>query len=369
MIEVLQFALSTNLGGIETYLKKIWDNIDREQFHFSFIDMTGDGKVPCYYDYFTQSGCPFFKVTPRHISPIQNRKDLARLFSEHHFDILHFSANTLSYMLPVTMALKVGTKVIVHSRCAAIPNGRLTQIMHRLNAMRLRKMPVQRIAVSKQAGEWMFKGSEYKVYPNRIDPVRFTFSEESRAKIRSELNCADKTVIGHVGTFITTKNHVFVLRVFEAYHAKHPDSVLWLVGEGQLKEQIRDQVNAKGLEDAVYFLGRRDDMETVYAGMDFFLFPSIYEGLGNVVLEAQAEGLPCIISAGIPQETLIAANALSKDLGAPVTEWVEAVDELLDIHLDRKDGSNRIRNAGWSVQEEVVKLQALYVSTYNTAEA
>ena len=121
MIEILQFGLGSNLGGIESYMKKIWDNIDREKYHYSFVDMTGYVEIPCYYEYFKQTGCNFYKITPRNVSIIQNIKDFNDLFEGHRFDIFHFSVNTLSYMLPVSIALKHNVKVLVHSRCSTCP--------------------------------------------------------------------------------------------------------------------------------------------------------------------------------------------------------------------------------------------------------
>lgn len=362
MIEILQFALSTNLGGIETYLKKVWDNIDRSKFHFSFVDMTGEGNKPYYYDYFRECGCNFYKVTPRNVSLSQNRKDFDKLFFGHRFDILHFSVNTLSYIKPVELALKHGVKVIVHSRCSAFPDSKLTHILHNINRLRIRKMDVEHIAISNQAGEWMFKGIPYKVYPNCVDTAKFYYHEDMRYKIRHEFKCEGRKIIGHVGTFIPTKNHEFILSVFEEIHRRDKSFVLWLVGEGPLKEKIINLAEEKGLKDSVFFLGRRDDMEVIYSGMDMFLFPSIYEGLGNVVLEAEAEGLPCLISDGIPQETLIARNTSSLSISDSPAKWASEIISLMNMNIDRSSGKKTIEDAGWSVEVEIERLQNLYLS-------
>lgn len=361
MIEILQFALSTNLGGIETYLKKIWDNIDREKYHFSFIDMTGENRTPCYYDYFIKTGCTFYKITPRNISIVQNRKDFERLFEEHKFDVLHFSVNTLSYLLPVSIAIKNGVKVIVHSRCAGLSGRSITKMLHFINKYRLNHMTVERIAVSEQAGKWMFD-LPYKVYPNGVDTQRFKYSTKYRNKTRKELDCQDSIVIGHVGTFTQTKNHVLIINVFENFHKRHIDSVLWLVGDGPLKNNIKDMVNDRGLLNSVRFLGRREDVETLYSGMDLFLFPSFKEGLGNVVLEAESEGLPCLVSDSIPQEILVDDNSKALSLNDPIEKWTNAIEELLSINNRREEGYKTIHDAGWSVKEEVLRLQCLYSS-------
>ena len=226
-------------------------------------------------------------------------------------------------------------------------------------------MPVERIAISQQAGEWLFKDSAYKLYPNGVDTVRFSFSEEHRKNIRNEFKCGDKTVIGHVGTFIPIKNHNFLVKVFKEYHRRHANSVLWLVGEGPNLKHIYEVVKENGLEDSVLFLGRRNDIDVVYAGMDMFLFPSIYEGLGNVVLEAEAEGLPCLISNSIPQEILVAQNTKSLSLSDSPEIWCDTIDDLLNITYNRKQGCELIEHRGWSTIEEIDRLQELYQSMQN----
>ena len=114
LIKVLHYGISENRGGIETYLYKLWKNIDRTKFHFDFID-TNLGK-PCFYDEFREMGSRFFKITPRKKSLYKNKKDLEKLFKEEKFDILHCHLNTFSYIEPIKIALKYKCKVIIHSR-------------------------------------------------------------------------------------------------------------------------------------------------------------------------------------------------------------------------------------------------------------
>ena len=114
-MKIIQLGLSNNLGGIEIYIKTMWDQIDRERFHFSFIDMTGENDRPCFYDELKKGGCDFYKITPRRVSPSRNREEMFELFEKHKFDVLHFNANTLSYMLPIEAAVKNGCKAIVHA--------------------------------------------------------------------------------------------------------------------------------------------------------------------------------------------------------------------------------------------------------------
>ena len=364
MIEVLYFGLSTNRGGIETYLYKIWKYMDHSQFHFNFIDMTGEGSLPCYYDELIHNGCSFFKITPRYVSFKKNKEDIRRLFRDNHFDILHFNVNTLSYLFPVEEALRNGCKVVVHSRNAgAAANGKLTLFLHNINKIRLRYMDVCRIAVSSMAGKWLFGNSEFKVYMNGVATEEYIFLEENRKKVREELGCSNKVVIANVGAFLPAKNHVFMVEVFEKFLVTQPESSLWFIGDGSGRSAIQHLVKKKGLTDKILFLGVRKDMQELYAGMDLFWFPSLYEGFGNVLLEAECEGVPCLISDCIPQDALIADNTFSFSLKSTHEDWVEKMVQALAAQKkDRTICYKEIEEKGASVGAEINRLEKLYKS-------
>ena len=364
MIEVLYFGLSANRGGIETYLYKIWRHIDHQTFHFNFIDMTGEESLPCYYDELMYDGCTFFKITPRNVSSKKNKEDIRRLFRNNNFDIFHFNVNTLSYLFPVEEALRKGCKVVVHSRSAgATANKKLTQCLHNINKIRLGHMDVCRIAVSSMAGEWMFGKSEFMVYMNGVATEEFKFLEENRKKIRKELGCSNKVVIANVGAFLPVKNHLFMVEVFEKFLDTQPEAVLWFIGDGPERPAIQQLVIKKGLIDKVQFLGIRKDMQKLYAGMDLFWFPSLYEGFGNVLLEAECEGVPCLISDCIPKDALIADNTFSFSLDAKYEDWVEKMIQALAAQKkDRSVCYKEIEEKGASVDTEIKKLEKLYRS-------
>ena len=363
MIEVLLFGLSDNMGGIETYLKKIWDNIDKDRFHFNFIDMTGANKQACFYDELSQSGATFYKITPRRESILKNRRELNQLFKEHHFDIFHFNVNTLSYLVPVEIALKNGCAVVVHSRSAGASKNKITRILHVLNKKSLQKMPVHRIAVSPLAGEWLFGSSNFDVFFNGVDTKRFQYTDENRSRIREEQSCTDKLVIGNVGAFTPAKNHRFMVDVFEKVKEKNPDTVLWFVGDGDGRASIEQYVKEKGLQNDIRFLGRRSDTPAIYAALDLLWLPSLFEGFPNVVLEAQCEGVPCLLSDCIPQDTLIADNTASFDLNESASNWADKIFEmLLRQKVDRSYCSQEIAATDFSVCAEINRIEELYIS-------
>ena len=360
MIEVLHFGLSDNRGGIETYIKKIWDHIDHSAFRFSFIDMTGDNKRPCFYDELSESGCRFFKITPRKVSVWRNREDIKKLFSDNHFDILHFSVNTLSYIYPVEVALKNGCRVIVHSR-SALASNRITRIIHYLNRIRINHLKVAKIAISREAGKWLFGNAEFLIYPNGVDTEAFAFNGKSRDNIRTVFKCEGKEIIGHVGSFLPVKNHEFMLEVFSNYTKRNSNAVLWFVGDGPLKREMERIAKQKNIENKVFFLGECQNVSEIYDAMDMLWFPSLFEGLGNVVLEAECKGLPCLISDKVPKSTMVLENVYSFSLNETIDRWSDMLDFVLSQRVDDRFKCKLILSEkGWSVQKEVEKLELLY---------
>lgn len=365
MIEILHFGLSTNRGGIETYLLKIWNNIDHKKFHFNFLDMTGEEKLPCFYDELSQSGCDFYKITPRRISIKKNRKELEELFKQHRFDILHFHANTLSYVTPIFIALKYKCKVIVHSRSAGMSQSLITNIAHYINKKRLKNKKIIRLGVSKFAAKWLFGNEKnVEIYNNGIEIEKFKYSNEKRKKIRKKLKSNEKYVIGNVGAFLPVKNHKFIIDIFEKFLKYNNNSILWLVGDGPTKNIYQKYVQEKGLIGKVLFLGTRSDVADIYAGMDLFLFPSKFEGFPNVLLEAQCEGLPCLISNCITNEVIISKNVFSLDLDIPLFYWIKKIIKISkNKNNERQKSWILIKNAGFSIEREIKNIEELYIKS------
>lgn len=371
-IKVLHFGLSLNRGGIETYLHKISSNIDKNKFSFSFINSTSS--VPCFYEELSEMGCEFYSITPRRNSFRKNKKDIKELFKDHEFDILHFHVNTLSYIEPVIVALESGVKVVIHSRNAGAAGSNITQFLHRINKVRIRRLgkKITRIAVSQLAGEWLFgKNEKFSVYNNGIDLDDFRFSSKVRLSLRNELNIDNSTfLLGNVGAFVPAKNQGFAVNVLKRVIDSGRDAKLLLIGEGDLKRKVMDLVEELKLTDKVIFLGKREDMPNILSALDIFLFPSFYEGFPNAVLEAQACGLPCLLSDKITQEVIVdKANCsrLSID-DNNYDEWVRSILLFLEeksydfslVYSERGKAWERLKKAGFSTNEELIRLERLY---------
>lgn len=363
MLKILHYGLSSNLGGIETYLHKLWTHIDRSVFHFDFID-TNIGN-PCLYDEFVEMGSNFYKVVPRKQSMLNNKKEMEEVFSRRSFDILHCHLNTLSYVEPINAALRHGCKVILHSRNTGSPKSLITKLLHHIHFCTLPKDKITMLAVSDLAGEWLFgKNVKFQTINNGVDINKFKFSQEKRERKRKELNIENNYVVGNVGAFLYPKNHKFLIKIFYELIKTKPESLLLLVGTGPLEQQISNMVDEFGLKQKVLFLGRRTDIPELFCAMDCLLFPSLYEGFPNSVLEAQTSGVPCLISNIITNEIVIAENCMRLPLNLSAEQWATKLLEIKN-HQDRAVGSEIVKNLGYSVEEEVKKIESIYLKLSN----
>lgn len=361
MIRVLHFGLSPSLGGIETYLKKVTYHINKNKFQFDFLVM-GDEK-PCWYDDFITMGSQFYSVIKRSKNPIKSKKQLIDLFEKEKFDIVHCHLNSLSNILPVKIALKYNNVVIVHSRNSKTSNSLKTKLFHFINSFRLPKNRIVKVAVSELAGKWMFgQKADFIVINNGIDVEKFKYSSESRIKTRKELGIYDKFCVTNIGAFRHQKNHMFLLEVFKHVSQIKHNSVLLLIGTGELERKIISKARKLGISDKLLMLGNRNDVSDLLSASDVFLFPSHYEGFPNVVLEAQTSGLSCLISDTITSEVVLNRNCEMFSLKKSSKEWALKLLSL-DCLEDRKKSAEEIKKKGFSVNDEIKKLENMYLQS------
>ena len=208
------------------------------------------------------------------------------------------------------------------------------------------------------------------IMKNAIDANQYRYNEETQNRMREELGISGKKVIGHVGRFFPQKNHTFLIDIFKAVHDRDKNTVLLLVGGGEaddtLKNQIRHKVKDLGLEDSVKFLGVREDVEKVVQAFDVFLLPSLFEGLPVTMVEAQAAGLPCVISDKVPIQCDITGNVKVVSLEDAPEKWAEVIDDVL-INFKKKDTYETIVNAEFDIKENAKWLKDFYVEALKEA--
>jgi len=351
-----------NRGGIENYLYRIWKNIDYDKYELSFIDETG-GKA-YYRKEMERDGVRFFDVTHRSVSIKKNHEDLKNVFYNNHFDILHFNVNTLSYIAPMKYARAARVKILLHSRNSKSAIRPVTEIFHHINRLRIKNWDIKCIAVSNEAGEWLFKEKDFEVVHNGINDQVYRFQQDKRDKVRQSLNLGNKTVYGNVGAFLPAKNHSFLIDIFHEIRKNDESTVLMLVGDGRLKNDVEDKVRKLGLTESVMFMGLREDVSELMMAMDCLIFPSLFEGLPNVVLEAQTSGLPVLMSDVITDEVIVNENCSALRLNCGASVWARKGIELTKTGYankkNRKDAYEAVLRAGFSKSEEINRIESVY---------
>lgn len=218
---------------------------------------------------------------------------------------------------------------------------------------------------SELAGRWLFGKKTYNagkvvLLNNAIELEKFSYNEKIRNKKRKELKIKkNQIVIGHIGRFVTQKNHTFLIDIFNEIYKENNNTVLLLVGQGPLVEEIKEKVNQLRLTDHVQFLGQRNDANELYQAFDIFILPSLYEGLPVVGVEAQSAGLLCIFSSDMTKETKVLRSTRFISLSSP-EEWSNIILETYKNH-QRKDTKKEITRNGFDIEKEAKKLERIYL--------
>ena len=206
----------------------------------------------------------------------------------------------------------------------------------------------------------MFCGAPYQIVRNAIDISQYVYNPEKQVEMRKKLALPDGLIVGHVGRFNPPKNHAFLVDIFAALLKKEPSATLLLVGDGDGLPQIKSKVKSLGISDHVRFLGLRSDVADLMQAMNVFVFPSLYEGLPLTMIEAQASGLPCIISDKVSEECIVTDGLVSTEsLSASPSQWA---DRILSIRpTSRGNHRDEIAANGFDISNEAIKLQEYYI--------
>ena len=193
-----------------------------------------------------------------------------------------------------------------------------------------------------------------------IQVKKFIYNEEVRKQKRAELGVEDKFVIGHVGRFNLQKNHEFLVKRFADFAKTNEDAVLVLIGNGELQEKIKEMAKEYGIETKVKFLGLREDIPQLLQAMDLFLFPSLFEGLPVTLVEAQAAGLPCVISDTITDEIMITDQISKVSLSGNTSLWNQEIAKYR--YSKRKNTIEDIIEHGFDIEKNARWLEEFYTN-------
>lgn len=264
-----------------------------------------------------------------------------------------------------SVALKVAKECGVPVRIAHSHNSNQDKNLKYLIKLHyMKKIPAFATALfacGKDAGDWMFGGKQYHVMANAVEVKRYQYKPSVAEKIRNEWNISDELLVGHVGRFNPQKNHTFLIDIFYEVQKINPSARLLLVGDGDGKKEIQEKARKLGIADHIIFADVRTDVEEQMQAMDVFVFPSLYEGLPVTMVEAQAAGLPCIISDQIPEECIITTNLVTtQKLTDSPKIWAEHI--LGRAKNTRTDHYDEIKSHGYDIEEAAKWLQNYYIA-------
>ena len=366
MIRVLHVVATVSINsGVMSFIMNYYRNINRENVQFDFLCWLKSDNI--YVDEIKRLGGNVYYIPKPGLSK-EYREKIVEFFKNQasKYNILHLHEVYLNMFIP-PIARKYGIKhTIAHSHTTMFSDKKLNAMRNRLLCLPIKKKVSNYFACSEAAGRLLY-GKKYiemgkvKIINNAIDCEKYQYNENIRTKTRNDMKLEGKFVIGHVGRFNPQKNHMFLIDIFTEVIKYKPDSVLMLIGTGPLQEQVEEKIKTKGITDKVMLLKHRSDIPDLLQAMDVFVLPSIFEGLGIVLIEAQASGLKCITSDVVPSEAKVTNNLIYRSLNLSALDWAKTI---IESHSDfkRVNEIKAVKEAGYDIKTEAEKLERIYLS-------
>ena len=369
MIRVLVFGITENPGGVESFLMTYYRQMDREKIQFDFLCNTYN-KV-AYEEELQQLGGRILRVCPRSRNPLRYKKELEGIFKEHasEWDAVWVNVCSLANIDYLKAAKKYGIKRrIIHSHNSQNMDSKLRGKLHEINRGKIAGYATDFWACTEDAAKWFYNEElmgKVVYIRNAIDPERYRFDEGKRFALREKLGITDRFVFGNIGRLHFQKNQSFAIEVFSKYLLSDPGAYLIFVGAGEDEELLKNKCRDLGITDSVLFAGVQSNIDEWLDAFDLFLFPSAFEGLGIALLEAQANGLPCLASADvIPKEVQVCDNFLWADLKDSPEEWAKKAEQIKGEYQRKtfEEAEEALAKGGYEIRAEVRKLEEAFLS-------
>ncbi|QKM64050.1 hypothetical protein DCO17_01675 [Polynucleobacter tropicus] len=366
MQRILHIVRKMDHGGVQSMIMNYYRNIDRKKIQFDFLELESGQSF--YADEIGLYGGHIFKLEGSG-SHLKKFYLYCKFLTVNRPSAIHCHLNWLNAIFLFSSLIFLIPIRISHSHNALLPARGVDLIIKKILRVVINTSSTHRFSCSTESAIWLY-GAEviysnnYTLIRNAIDPVKFTYEDASRELKRAELGIVNELVIGHIGHFNVQKNHTFILEIFKNLANLNPNVVLVLVGTGDLFLDVSEMAKEYGIERQVRFLGDRVDIPELFAAFDIFLFPSLHEGLPFVLLEAQAAGVPCVISDVITREVAIGDGVFFIGLNEPAKTWAS---EIVSIDLKRRKGNlSSIYSYGYDIRAAAKELQANYMLAFSS---
>lgn len=372
-MKVLQVLSSTNVNsGIANVVINYYRHIDREKVQFDFLAFW---EAPNNYDHEIESlgGKVYYFTQPGLKTYFKSKKELEQFVSAHkgEYDVIHCHEILISKMVFKT-ARKYGNPVCIsHSHNSRLSDGLIKKIRNRIIITGLSKKSNYCFACSKDAavkafGKKILKSKKYCLIYNAINLEKFRFLQSEREQIREELGLGNSLVLGNVGRLCYQKNQSFAVEVLREVIRERGDVKLLLVGEGPDKDNLIKRIEKYDMMDNVVFTGIRHDIPQLLSAMDYFVFPSIYEGLGIALVEAQTNGLLSVCFDDLPEEVFLTDLIKGFDKNESASEWAKWILQTSKQSIDRQKGYIQVKQKNFDIKDSAECLAALYLSMVKT---
>ena len=375
-IRVLQVVGRMDRGGIETMIMNLYRHMDREKVQFDFL--AHYGREAAYNAEIRALGGRIYEMPAlkdeRRVYYWRlglYRQALRRFFQEHtEYRILHgHMTNTAAIYMPIAKQYGVTCR-ISHSHNTHAKAG-LAGVVTDLLQKPIYEDATDFFACSEAAKGWFYPpqliaAGQVQVLANAVDAARFRFSAEQRGQLRRELGLGNALTVVCVARFRPEKNQIFLLEVLRELRRLREDAVVLFVGEGPCEAMVREKAAASGLADHTRFLGMRTDVPELLSASDAFVLPSRWEGLPVTVIEAQANGLHCVVTEGLTEEMNALGMVEYVSLQASPAAWAQAL--LRAAEQPRRDTYGDMQASGYDIETTAPWLQEFYLRRYEEAE-
>ena len=360
-MRILEVCVDLDGGGIDRYLLNYCSRIPEIQFDFAVIE----GKIGILEPQLEALGCRIYRVPRQRAGVCANYNALKQILTQNTYDAVHVH---LGYRGAVALwcAKRCGVKTrIVHAHIAAEPESAKQRIVRKGFTMLVKKLATHLAACGVDAATWVWGEKAYAkgkvtIHNNAIETDKYAYSVETRSVVRADLGIGEDTlVVGHVGRLCAQKNQLRLLDIFGEIHRLRPDSVLLLVGRGDLEDAIRQKAESMGIATAVRLLGVRDDVPRLLSAFDTFVFPSTHEGLPFTLIETQCNGLPAVSADTVTPLVKLGEDVRFLSLAQSDTVWAQAALAAAERGHNRA-GARLVAEAGYDIDIEAARLRDYY---------
>ena len=295
------------------------------------------------------------------------KADIREIITTDQIDVIHIHSGVFGYNLDLlSEAKRRGVQVRISHSHGAYPERKIDKLIHFFMIPVIKQNATLYAACSRKAGIYLFgkrgvSSGKWRFVPNTIQVNRFRFDNDERIKNRSKLEVKDdELLLGAVGHLNVGKNHAFLIEVLAELRKNGIPVKLIVLGKGEQRENLLKKSRQLGVEKEVILYGPVPNVSKFLSAMDIYLMPSQSEGLGISAVEAQANGLPCLLSDRFPEEVVMTPEVFCLPIDQGIDLWVEKIKELRSCRRERIIGAELVKKAGFDESNTADYVKLLY---------